>query len=245
MKILLIEDDKILAKMMVSKLTRHGIHVDVAHRGYEGLNIAQRQSYDLILLDLGLDDLPGCDLLHKLRANNNSTPVSILTAHDCIDTKLKGFNLGADDYITKPFNEHELLARIYAIIRRNKGHASQIIRIDELELNLELKTAKAGSVDLELTNKEYQILELLVLNQGTTMYKEVLFEQIYTNALDIPAGKIIDVFVCKLRQKIGRAIGFDKQYIKTLWGKGYMLLADEPCAQGKVTLLNTLDSAIV
>ena len=137
------------------------------------------------------------------------------------DSKVKGFGTGADDYLTKPFNKEELIARIHAIVRRSKGHAESIIRTGKLAVNLDARTVEAESKPVHLTGKEYGILELLSLRKGTTLTKEMFLNHLY-NGMDEPELKIIDVFVCKLRKKLANATDNDN-YIHTVWGRGYVL----------------------
>ena len=145
----------------------------------------------------------------------------ILTGTEGTDSKLKGFTAGADDYLTKPFDNQELVARIHAIVRRSKGHAQLIIRTGKIAVNLDAKTVEAGDHPVHLTGKEYQMLELLSLRKGSTLTKEMFLNHLY-GGMDEPEVKIIDVFICKLRKKLALATQ-GANYIETVWGRSYVL----------------------
>ena len=157
----------------------------------------------------------------KVIRKNNNVPVLFLTALNEINDKLKGLKTGADDYLTKPFDKRELLARIQAIIRRSAGHAQSIITTGKLSVNLDAHTVEVDSHPIHLTGKEYGILELLSLRKGTTLTKEMFLNHLY-GGMDEPELKIIDVFICKLRKKLADATD-GEHYIETVWGRGYVL----------------------
>ena len=167
-----------------------------------------------------LPDVDGYEVLRRLRDARIETPVLILSGLDGTDDKIKGLGFGADDFLTKPFDKGELMARIQAIVRRSKGHAQSVIHTGKLAVNLDARTVEARGEPLHLTGKEYGILELLSLRKGTTLTKEMFLNHLY-GGMDEPELKIIDVFVCKLRKKIHQATG--DNYIHTIWGRGYML----------------------
>ena len=171
----------------------------------------------------------GYDVLKKLRAARVETPVLILSGFADIDSKLRGFGMGADDYMTKPFHREELVARIHAIVRRSKGHSQSIIRTAKLSVNLDAKTVDVAGTRVHLTGKEYMMLELLSLRKGTTLTKEMFLNHLY-GGMDEPELKIIDVFICKLRKKLALACG-GQNYIETIWGRGYVLRDPEEHAQ--------------
>jgi two-component system cell cycle response regulator CtrA len=148
-----------------------------------------------------------------------------------MDNKIKGFGHGADDYLTKPFNREELVARIHAIVRRSKGHAQSIIQTGQIKVNLDAKTVEVEGQPVHLTGKEYQMLELLSLRKGTTLTKEMFLNHLY-GGMDEPELKIIDVFICKLRKKLSQATGGDN-HIETVWGRGYVLRDPAPTQQQK------------
>eukprot|EP01093_Parvamoeba_rugata_P012518 TRINITY_DN366_c0_g5_i1.p2 TRINITY_DN366_c0_g5~~TRINITY_DN366_c0_g5_i1.p2 ORF type:complete len:196 (+),score=33.97 TRINITY_DN366_c0_g5_i1:28-615(+) len=183
--------------------------------------IRDRYDYDIILLDLMLPDIDGYEVLRRLRDARVDTPVLILSGLTETEDKVKGLGFGADDYLTKPFDKVELLARIQAIVRRSRGHAQSMISTGKLNVNLDARTVDVDGSPLHLTGKEYGILELLSLRKGTTLTKEMFLNHLY-GGMDEPELKIIDVFVCKLRKKIQSATKGDN-YIHTVWGRGYVL----------------------
>jgi len=221
MRVLLVEDDPTTCKSIEMMLGHANLNVYTTDLGEEGIDLAKLYDYDLILLDLGLPDMNGHEVLRQLRLSRISTPILILSGDDDTESKLKGFGFGADDYLTKPFHREELVARIHAIIRRSKGHSQSVIRTGKINVNLDAKTVDAGGQTVHLTGKEYQMLELLSLRKGTTLTKEMFLNHLY-GGMDEPELKIIDVFICKLRKKLAEATGGDT-YIETVWGRGYVL----------------------
>ena len=165
--------------------------------------------------------MDGYEVLRKLRMARVEVPILILTGQEGTEAKLKGFGAGADDFLTKPFDREELIARIHAIVRRSKGHAQSIIQTGRIAVNLDAKTVEADGVPVHLTGKEYQMLELLSLRKGSTLTKEMFLNHLY-GGMDEPEVKIIDVFICKLRKKLASATG-GENYIETVWGRGYVL----------------------
>ncbi len=221
MRILLVEDDPSMAKSIETMLKSASYIVDVTDLGEDGLEIGKLYDYDLIILDLMLPDIDGYEVLRRLRSSKVETPILILSGLAELDNKLKGLGFGADDYLTKPFDKRELLARIQAIVRRSKGHAESIIRCGRLVVNLDAHTVEIDSKSVHLTGKEYGILELLALRKGSTLTKEQFLNHLY-GGMDEPEQKIIDVFVCKLRKKLQDASS-GQNYIETVWGRGYVL----------------------
>ncbi|PKP97509.1 MAG: DNA-binding response regulator [Alphaproteobacteria bacterium HGW-Alphaproteobacteria-13] len=221
MRVLLIEDEPTTAKAIDTMLTTEGFNVYSTDLGEEGLDLGKLYDYDIILLDLNLPDMHGYDVLKKLRTAKVQTPVLILSGISEMDSKVRSFGFGADDYVTKPFHRDELVARIHAVVRRSKGHSQSVIRTGKLAVNLDTKTVEVDGVRVHLTGKEYQMLELLSLRKGTTLTKEMFLNHLY-GGMDEPELKIIDVFICKLRKKLALACGGDN-YIETVWGRGYVL----------------------
>ena len=168
-----------------------------------------------------LPDIDGYEVLLLLRSAKVKTPILILSGLSSVDQKIKGLGFGADDYLTKPFNRGELIARIQAIVRRSKGHSESVVRFDKVAINLDTRIVEIDKTQVHLTNKEYAILELLAMRKGTVLTKEMLLNHLYSS-MDEPEIKIIDVFVCKLRKKLAKASG-GVNYIETVWGRGYML----------------------
>ncbi len=221
MRVLLVEDDTSVAKSIELMLQAESFIVDTTDLGEDGLEIGKLYDYDIIILDLMLPDIDGYEVLRRLRAARVTTPILILSGLSELDHKIKGLGFGADDYLTKPFDRRELVARIHAIIRRSKGHSDSVIRTGKLTVNLDARTVEVDGSPLHLTGKEYGILELLSLRKGTTLTKEMFLNHLY-GGMDEPELKIIDVFVCKLRKKLAQAAGGDN-YIETVWGRGYVL----------------------
>lgn len=221
MRVLLVEDDTSVAKSIELMLNTEGFIVDSTDLGEDGLEIGKLYDYDIIILDLMLPDIDGYEVLRRLRAARVTTPILILSGLTEMDNKIKGLGFGADDYLTKPFDKRELIARIQAIVRRSKGHSDSVIRTGRLTVNLDTRTVEVDTQPLHLTGKEYGILELLSLRKGTTLTKEMFLNHLY-GGMDEPELKIIDVFVCKLRKKLAAATQGDN-YIETVWGRGYVL----------------------
>jgi two-component system cell cycle response regulator CtrA len=226
MRVLLVEDDPTTSKSIEMMLTHANLNVYSTDLGEEGIDLAKLYDYDLILLDLGLPDMHGHDVLRQLRLARVETPILILSGSDDTDNKIKGFGFGADDYLTKPFHREELVARIHAIIRRSKGHSQSVIRTGKVNVNLDAKTVDVGGTTVHLTGKEYQMLELLSLRKGTSLTKEMFLNHLY-GGMDEPELKIIDVFICKLRKKLSQATD-GENYIETVWGRGYVLRDPNP-----------------
>ena len=171
MRVLLVEDDPTTAKSIEMMLTHANLNVYSTDLGEEGIDLAKLYDYDIILLDLNLPDMIGHDVLRQLRLGRIDTPILILTGSDDTENKIRGFGFGADDYLTKPFQREELVARIHAIVRRSKGHAQSIIWTGKVAVNLDAKTVEVEGKIVHLTGKEYQMLELLSLRKGTTLTK--------------------------------------------------------------------------
>jgi len=221
MRVLLIEDDAATAQSIELMLLSEGFNVFQTDLGEEGVGLGKVYDYDIILLDLGLPDISGYEVLRALRVNKIKTPILILSGMGGVDEKVRGLGFGADDYLTKPFHKDELIARIHAIVRRSKGHAQSVIQTGNLVVNLDTKTVEVDGERVHLTSKEYQMLELLSLRKGTTLTKEMFLNHLY-GGIDEPQLKIIDVFICKLRKKLAH-VNAGQHYIETVWGRGYVL----------------------
>ncbi len=227
MRVLLIEDDSATAKAIELMLKSENFVCDSTDLGEDGLDIGKLYDYDLIILDLMLPDINGLEVLRRMRTAKVRTPILILSGLSQSDDKVKALTAGADDYLTKPFDKEELLARIQAIVRRANGHSEAIVRTGRLVINLDTRTVTVGGQPIYLTGREYSILELLALRKGSTLTKDMIMSHLY-GGMDEPQLKIIDVFVCKLRRKLSSA--GDETYIETVWGRGYfmpVLEADE------------------
>jgi len=221
MRVLLVEDDPTTQQSIQMMLEAANMVVDATDLGEDGLEIGKLYDYDIIILDLMLPDIDGLDVLRRLRQAKIATPVLILSGLTEAENKIKGLSTGADDYLTKPFNQKELMARIQAIVRRSQGHSQSIIETGRMLVNLDAHTVEVEGQPIHLTGKEYGILELLSLRKGTTLTKEMFLNHLY-GGMDEPELKIIDVFICKLRKKLTTALSGDN-YIETVWGRGYVL----------------------
>lgn len=245
MRVLLIEDDTPTAKSVEMLLRREGVTVDITSFGQYGLEVGVIYDYDGIILDLMLPDIDGVDVIKKLRSANVKTPVIVLSGLSECKDKVNCLDLGADDYITKPFEGKELVSRIQAVVRRSKGHAESIIKIGRLSINLQSRSVEVDGKTLHLTGKEYSILELLCLRKGATLTKDMFLNHLY-GGIDEPELKIIDVFVCKLRKKLMEALD-GACYIETIWGRGYTIKdvdADAKEEKAEVAKLESLSTAI-
>ena len=228
MRVLLIEDDAVTAKSIELVLRGEGFSVYTSDLGEEGFDLGDLFEFEAIVLDLNLPDLHGYEVLKKLRTSNVDTPILILSGMVEADDKVRGLGHGADDYLTKPFNNRELIARVHAIVRRASGRARSIIKTGKLVLDLDAKSVVVDGETLHLTGKEYAIFEFLSLRKGATLTKEAILNHLY-GGIDEPELKIIDVFICKLRKKLAAATGGD-HCIDTIWGRGYVL-QDPPKAE--------------
>lgn len=228
MRILLIEDDKAVSQNISLILKRENMVVDASYLGEDGIEDARLYDYDLILLDLMLPDMEGYEIVRRLRAMHIATPILVLSGLSTPDKKVKALVSGADDYVTKPFDSRELVARINALVRRSKGFSENVIRTGGMEINLNSKIVTIEGKTLHLTSKEYSLFELLALRKGTTINKEQFLNHLY-GGMDEPEMKIIDVFLCKIRRKI-EDISPREEYIQTVWGRGY-ILKDLPVVQ--------------
>lgn len=221
MRALVVEDDPVSARLIEAALKSENIVSELAVCGEDGIELAKLYDFDIVILDLSLPDIDGYEVVRRLRAARVQTPVLILSGRTETMDKVRGLTGGADDYLTKPFNKAELVARIQAIVRRAKGHSDSVIRTGKLVINMDARSVEVAGKRLHVTGKEYSILELLSLRKGTTLTKEMFLDHLY-GGMDEPEQKIIDVFICKLRKKIAALTG-DDGGIQTVWGQGYML----------------------
>ncbi len=219
-RILLVEDDVLVARGITMMLKSSNAVVDQTDTGEEALELARHYDYDILILDLMLPDMEGYEVVRRLRAARIDMPVLILSGLSRPQAKVKGLSLGADDFITKPFDKSELLARIQAIVRRSKGFSHPSIVVGPVKLLLDSREVTVNGAELHLTGKEHAILELLMLRKGVVLTKEMFLNHLY-GGMDEPEAKIIDVFICKLRKKLA---GFGAgDLIVTVWGRGYMM----------------------
>ncbi|MCS6975933.1 MAG: response regulator transcription factor [Gemmatales bacterium] len=220
MKVLLIEDHKPLARALKQGLEEEGYAVDLAADGEEGDFKANTASYDVIILDLMLPKIDGLTLLQKWRKNGLQTHVLILTAKGTLEDRVRGLDLGADDYLTKPFEVDELLARVRALVRRGHQVKDPVIRIYDLEIDTAARTVKRAGKWIHLTPREYALLEFLAFHCGKVVTRPMIWEHLYDEE-DENTSNVVDVYIRYLRNKIDK--GFDPPLILTRWGEGYML----------------------
>ncbi len=219
MKILIIEDDKILSKT-VEQCLKGKYDVDAAFDGQEGLLYAKQEIYDLIILDIMMPVMDGYEVLINLRNEKIFTPVLVLTAKDSINDKVRGFRSGADDYLVKPFNREELLARIEALIRRSTGnYTANVIEFKGLVLDLNSRKIKADGKELVLQGKQFDVLEYLINSKNTIITKEQIFDKIWGFNSETTTN-VIEVYASGLRKEL-KKIGYDS-YLKTIRGVGYI-----------------------
>ncbi len=244
MRVLLVEDDLTAARGVAMMLKGGNAVVDHAESGEEALELVRHYDYDLMVLDLMLPDLEGYEVVRRMRLGRNHTPVLVLSGLTRPEAKVKALGLGADDFMTKPFDRSELLARVQAVVRRSKGFSQPKLRVGPMQLNLDSREVTVNDQEVHLTGKEYAILELLVLRKGMVLTKEAFLNHLY-GGMDEPEMKIIDVFVCKLRKKLAQAGG--EHLIGTVWGRGYMIREPaidlEPVASHVTTSLEAALSA--
>ncbi len=225
MKILVVEDEVKVANLLKNGLEENNYEVTVAHDGMEGKQLALQQKFGLVILDLNLPKLSGYEVSKSIRETNGSLPILMLTALGTTDDKLQGFEMGADDYLVKPFEFRELLARIKAILHRaGNGNASRILKVADLEMNLDNKSVKRGNQKIELTAKEFALLEYFIQNKGKVLSRAEIAEKIWDITFD-SGTNVIDVYVNFLRKKIDR--DFEPKLIHTKIGMGYILKEDD------------------
>ena len=220
MKVLIVEDERTLSDTIKQCICKK-FDTEQAYDGYEAYMMAKENIYDAIILDLMLPEMSGYDVLLKLRENKVLTPVLILTAKDTLNDKLKGFNYGADDYLVKPFEREELLARLEAIIRRTNGAYKQDeIEFKDLKLNLKSRRAFIKDEEITLQGKQFDILEYLINSKGTIITKEQIFDKIW-GFDSFTTTNVVEVYASGLRKTL-KQYGYDK-YLKTIRGVGYMI----------------------
>lgn len=224
MHILIIEDDARLARNIQKLLERNNFTSTAVGTGEKGMLLAETESYDALILDRMLSDIEGMALCAKLRQRGNSTPVIMLTAKSQIEDKVEGLTTGADDYLTKPFRFEELLARLYALIRRGTGRTlSSIIQISDLEINTAKHEVSRRNAIIQLAPREYCLLEYLAIHKGEAVDRLKLLHHVWGEEID-PLSNTVDVHIRYLRRKIDDK--FSKKLIKTVKGKGYMICED-------------------
>ena len=220
MRILIVEDEKKVAAFIKKGLEEETYAVDIATDGEEGFHLGEQNQYDLIILDLMLPKINGLDILSRLRSQKIDTPILLLTAKDSVEDKVEGLNQGADDYLTKPFAFSELLARIRVLLRRGKAESKTILEIADLTLNLVSHKVSRGNEEIELTGKEYSLLEYFMRNQEKVLTRTMIAEHVWDYNFDTFTN-VIDVYVNHLRKKIDK--NFSNKLLHTLRGVGYVM----------------------
>ncbi len=220
MRLLLVEDEKKLAEFIVRGLRAEGFAVDVAHDGVSGWQMISGTEYDLVILDLMLPELSGTEVLKRLRRKGSTAAVLVLTARDATRDKVENFEAGADDYLTKPFAFAELLVRLKALLRRPPVQRSHELRVGDLELDRLTRQVRRGSKRIELTSKEYSLLEYLAANAGRVLSRTMIVEHVWDESFE-NLTNIVDVYVKHLRTKVDDP--FQVKLIRTVRGVGYVL----------------------
>lgn len=224
MRVLLVEDHKPLVRALRQGLEEEGYAVDVALDGEEADYKASSVEYDVVILDIMLPKVDGLTLLSKWRKNGKKSHVLMLTARDQLDDRVKGLDTGADDYLTKPFELEELLARVRALVRRGHYVKDPILRVYDLEIDTAARTVRRGGQPIHLTPREYGLLEFLAYHRGKVVTRTMIWEHLYDEH-DESTSNVVDVYIRYLRNKIDK--GYDPPLILTRWGEGYMLRAEE------------------
>jgi DNA-binding response OmpR family regulator len=224
MRVLLVEDHKPLVRALRQGLEEEGFAVDIAMDGEEGDFKARSAEYDVIVLDRMLPKQDGLSLLQRWRREGIKTHVLVLTALGGIDDKVKGLDSGADDYLTKPFELEELLARLRALIRRGHQEKDPVLRVHDLELDTSARTVKRAGHPIHLTPREYSLLEFLAYHRGKVATRTMIWEHLYDEQ-DESTSNVVDVYIRYLRNKIDK--NFDPPLILTRWGEGYMLRGED------------------
>ncbi len=220
MRLLLVEDEEKVAAFVVRGLEAERFAVDVAVDGRNAIELTNAYQYDLIILDLMLPGISGTKVLQQIRQNDSHVPVLVLTARDALGEKVEHFELGADDYLTKPFAFAELLVRVKALLRRGAVSRSNVLRVADLELNRLSQQVKRAGRRVELTGKEYGLLEYLMLNAGRVLSRTMIIEHVWDQSFD-GATNIVDVYVRHLRNKVDE--GQERKLIRTVRGVGYAI----------------------
>ena len=220
MRILLVEDEKKVAQMIVRSLKAERFAVDVCHDGRAGLEMGEAYDYDLIIMDLMLPGMDGTEILEKIRRKNQKVPILILTARDGMADKVKNFEMGADDYLTKPFAFAELLVRIKALLRRGPVNRSSVLRVADLEIDRLAQSVRRAGKKIELTAKEYGLLEYMATHPGRVFSRTMIIEHVWDQSFQ-GLTNIVDVYVRHLREKVDDP--FSTKLLRTVRGVGYSL----------------------
>lgn len=220
MKILLIEDEKKIASFIRKGLEAQGFVVDASHDGDEGFIAATTRPYDAIILDIMLPGRDGLSILRSLRERKMAVPVILLTARGELNERLEGLNLGADDYLTKPFYIEELIARLHVVTRRASGASQSILTVDDLTVNLLTREVMRGERKIELTSREFELLEHLARSPGRVLTRPQICERVWSYDFD-PGTNLVEVYIQRLRKKL--EVGGEEKLIETIRGVGYRM----------------------
>ncbi len=221
MRVLIIEDDQQIASFVTKGLKQAGFAVDHVSDGEEGLQMAELNPYDVMVIDIMLPGLDGFSIIESLRSKGNTTPVLVLSARGSLDDKLKGFQSGSDDYLTKPFSFSELQARLQALLRRTtRGQSQNVLKIGDLMMDLLSRKVSRGDREIELQPREFTLLEYLMRNSGNVVSKTMILEHVWDYRFD-PQTNVVDVLVHRLRTKIDK--GYSIKLLHTIRGVGYVL----------------------
>jgi len=220
MRILLVEDESKVARFIARGLSADRFAVDTAADGQNALDLAAAYQYDLIILDLMLPGITGTEILRRLRSRDTNVPVLVLSARDALADKVGHLELGADDYLTKPFAFAELLVRVKALLRRGPVNRASVIRVGDLELDRLSRCVTRGGRPIELTAKEYSLLEYLMANAGRVLSRSMIIEHVWDQSFD-GVFSIVDVYLGRLRSKIDQSA--DQKLIRTVRGVGYSI----------------------
>jgi two-component system OmpR family response regulator len=222
-KVLIVEDEKKIAAFVRKGLEAQGFVVDVSHHGDEGFTLASTRPYDAAILDIMLPGKDGLSILRNLRERRNALPVILLTARSELNERLEGLNLGADDYLTKPFHIEELIARLHAVTRRSSGASLSILAVADLKMNLLTRRVTRGGTAIELTAREFSLLEHLLRSPGRVLTRVEICERVWDYNFD-PGTNLVDVYIQRIRKKVDG--DFPEKLIETIRGVGYRIRAD-------------------
>ena len=224
MRILVVEDERDLNRILTKTLSAEGCSVDACFDGLEALDYLSGASYDVIVLDRMMPRMDGMELLSRLRAQGDETPVIFLTAKDAVSERVRGLDAGADDYLVKPFSFDELMARIRVVTRKHSGSTTNVFTVGDLTVDTGAHTVRRGSKNINLSTKEFALLEYMIRNKGVVLSRESIENNLWN--YDYSGGSnVVDVYISYLRRKIDS--GYSKKLIQTVWGVGWVL-REEP-----------------
>ena len=224
MRILVVEDERDLNRILTKTLTAEGCSVDACFDGLEALDYLSGASYDVIVLDRMMPRMDGMELLSRLRAQGDETPVIFLTAKDAVSERVRGLDAGADDYLVKPFSFDELMARIRVVTRKHSGSTTNLFTVGDLTVDTGAHTVRRGEKSINLSTKEFALLEYMIRNKGVVLSRESIANNLWN--YDYSGGSnVVDVYISYLRRKIDS--GWPRKLIHTVWGVGWVLREEE------------------